>query len=153
MTDSSIKTRTIFLANTQKGFSHCFTHHNITFDTRREAWGENTIIIIWGKHLWGLWQQTLDSYIYTCTCIYRNHTYIFIVSYLQTFYAYINIYLGMYLAERCKNVTSITAVKLTIFKTKHPETLENLFSLTNTFSFPLFSTSPSCKTQNHFVSW
>lgn len=60
---------------------------------------------------------------------------------------------GMYLAERCKNVTSITAVKLTIFKAKHPEIPENLFSLTNTFSFSLFITSLSCKTQNHFVSW
>lgn len=69
-TDSSTKTRTIFLANTQKGISHCFTHHNTSLDTLREAWGENTIIIIiWEKHLWGLWQQTLDSYIYTCTCI------------------------------------------------------------------------------------
>lgn len=83
--------------------------------------------------------------------IYINHTYICRVLYLQTFYAYMNV--GMYLTERCKNVTSITAVKLTIFKAKHPEIPENLFSLTNTFSFSLFITSLSCKTQNHFVSW
>lgn len=60
-TDSSIETRTVFLANTQNGISHCFTHHDNSFDALREAGGENTIINIWGKYLWGLWQQTWDS--------------------------------------------------------------------------------------------
>lgn len=118
-TDSSIGTRTVFLANTQKGISHCFTHHNNSFDAVREAWGENTIINIWGNTCGDSdSKHEIPTYTYVHIYIDINHSCIFKVLYLQIFYAYINIILDMYLAERFKKRNIHNCCKINYLQSK-----------------------------------